>query len=183
MMSTTTGLMTAAELLEMPSGNMRQELVKGELRTMAPAGYEHGTFGGRLATAMGRHALANDLGDVLTSEAGFCLSRNPDTVRAPDVAFVCKARIPNPRPKGFFQGSPDIAVEIISPGDTLEEVEDKVAEYLEAGTVAVWVLNPRRRTVSVHSPDGRVRRLQATDLLEGGDVFPGFSIAVSALFC
>ena len=174
--------MTAAELLEMPGGNMRHELVKGELRTMAPAGYEHGTFGGRLSTAMGRHALANDLGDVLTSEAGFCLSGNPDTVRAPDVSFVRKARIPNPRPKGFFKGAPDIAVEIISPGDTLEEVEDKVAEYLEAGTVAVWVLNPRRRTVSVHSPDGRVHRLQISDVLDGGDAFPGFSIGVSEIF-
>ena len=175
--------MTAAELLKMPGGNLRHELVKGELRTTDLPGFEHGIISGRVITAMGRHALANDLGDVLNSEAGFCLSRDPDTVRAPDVAFVCKGRMPNPRPKGFFEGSPDIAVEVISPGDTMEEVEDKVAEYLEAGTVAVWVLNPRRRTVSVHSPDGRVRRLQATDLLEGGDVFPGFSIAVSALFC
>lgn len=174
--------MTAAKLLEMPGDNMRHELVRGELRTMPPAGFEHGFLGARLLGRMAAHAEAHGLGIILNSETGFFLLHDPDTVCAPDIAYVCKSRLPSPLPKGYFQGAPDIAVEIISPGDTLEEVEDKVAEYLEAGTVAVWVLNPRRRTVSVHSPDGAVRRLQVSDILEGGDVFSGFSIAVSDIF-
>src|SRR5881628_1829499 len=108
-MPRTPGLMTAAELLAMRSDDLRHELVKGELRTAPPNGFEHGVLGSNLAARVHQHAIANDLGRVLNSGTGFYLSRDPDTVRAPDVAFVGKARIPSPPPKGFFEGAPDLA--------------------------------------------------------------------------
>ncbi len=174
--------MTAAELLAMPSDDLRHELVKGELLTMAPAGFEHGSLGLGLAARMKMHAIERDLGDILNSDTGFYLSRNPDTVRAPDVAFVKKSRVPSPKPKGFFEGAPDLAVEVISPGDTLQEVEDKVGDYLDAGAHSVWTLNPRRRTVTAYSHDGTFKILHENDSLDGGDVFPGFSVRVGDLF-
>lgn len=174
--------MTGEELLKMP-GSQRCELVKGELRMMAPAGFDHGAVISHLNNRLLRFVYDNGLGELLGAETGFRLSRKPDTVRAPDASFVRKDRIPAAgRPKGYFEGAPDLAVEVLSPGDTAEEIEEKVDDYLAAGSPLVWVVNPRRRTVTVHRLDANPVVLRIEDTLDGADVLPGFTMKLSEVF-
>ena len=182
-MATTTTLMTADELLAMPDdGFHRYELVKGELITMAPAGGEHGAIGSRTDRRIGIFVEQNDLGEAFNSDTGFIIDTNPDTVRAPDVSFVRKERIPaDGIPKGFMPLAPDLAVEVISPSDSYTEVAEKVAQLLEAGTQLVVLIDPRTRTVSLHY-DGGIDRLTEADTLTLGDALPGFECAVGELF-
>lgn len=182
-MTTTTHPMTADELLQMPSDGRRYELVQGELKSMTPAGAGHGAIIIHLAAPLAQHVLAHRLGEVFGAETGFILARNPDTVRAPDIAFVAAARIPpGGLPDGYFPGAPDLAVEVVSPGDTLYEVEDKVMAWRSAGTRLVWVVNPRRRTVTVQDDAGTVTVLQGQDELSGGAVVTGFQVRLSTIF-
>ncbi|MHC4974834.1 MAG: Uma2 family endonuclease [Planctomycetota bacterium] len=171
---------TADQLLK--AGDIgRCELVRGELRRMIPAGDEHGRITGKLTCAVGNHVMAGRLGVFHGAETGFVLSRDPDTVRAPDVAFTRAERAAAPV-RGFTPGAPDLAVEVLSPDDRPGYVREKVAEWLEAGACAVWVVDPRVRTVTVHAPPGDPRVLQETDVLDGGDVLPGFTLAVREIF-
>src|SRR5688500_6257676 len=124
---------TAEDLWAMPTVDGRRELVRGEVREMPPGGFDHGAIGMNIAVRLGAHVAQNRLGVVLGADTGFVLSRNPDTVRAPDVAFVAAARIPaSGRTVRFWEGAPDVAIEVVSPGDTVEEVEEKVDHYLDA---------------------------------------------------
>jgi Uma2 family endonuclease len=182
-MSVATQVITAEELFRMPQDGFRYELVKGELKRMAPAGGEHGTITYDLGFLLGQHVKANNLGVLFTAETGFKIETDPDTVLAPDIAFVRRERIPKEGiPKGYWPGPPDLAVEIISPNDTYEEVEEKVAQWLLAGTAAVWVINPRRRTVTVYRSLTDITVLTETDELTGGDVVPGFRCPVAKIF-
>lgn len=175
--------MTADELLAMPHDGLWRELVRGELRTMTPSGSRHGGITGRVTTILGRHVEKHALGEVLGAETGFTLASDPDTVRAPDVAFVRRERVPSEGlPEGFWPGAPDLAVEVLSPSDTNYEVEEKVDQWLRAGARAVWVLNPRRRTLTVHRPGEQPLALAETDILHGGDAVPQFSCVVATLF-
>jgi len=181
-MAITPKLMTADELLDLPDDGMRHELVRGELRTMAPPGYGHGKLASRIDRRLGPYVETHRLGEV-TGEVGFVLSGNPDTVRAPDVAFIMRARLPSPESEaGYFRGAPDLAIEIISPNDRYGEVDEKVAEWLAAGARLVFVVNPRRKTVAVHRADGTVSVLGVDDALDGEDVVPGWSLALRDLF-
>ena len=181
-MTTTPQLLTADDLWRMPN-NQRRELVKGELRTMAPAGFEHGAVIMNLSVRLAQHVNANRLGVVVGAETGFVLARNPDTVRGADVAFVSTACLPQgPLPISFFPGAPDVAVEVVSPGDTMVEVQEKVGDYLAGCTKVVWVVNPRHKTVTVHRPQTPPFVLRQADTLTGDDVVPGFSCAVSEIF-
>jgi Uma2 family endonuclease len=176
-------LMTAEDLWRLPDDGMRHELVRGELRTMPPGGYEHGLRTSILDRSLGNHVEEHDLGDVLTNEPGFRLASDPDTVRAPDVAFVSRARADAAGDvTRFWAGAPDLAIEVISPGDLYTEVEEKVAEYLEAGTRMVLVVNPRRRTVAVHRPNRPPRILTIDDAIDGEDVVPGWTLPLRRLF-
>ena len=183
-MTTTTTLMTAEELLVMPDdGFRRYELVKGELITMAPAGAEHGAIGSRACRRIGTFVESNDFGEVFNSDTGFIISTDPDTVRAPDVSFVRKERIPaDGLPKGFFPGPPDLAVEVISPSDSYTEVAEKVAQLLEAGTQLVVLIDPRTKTIALHHHNGAIDRLTETDTLTFGDVLPDFECPIAELF-
>ena len=182
-MSTATHLMTAEELLLLPKNGHRYELIKGELKQMTPAGSEHGGRGMRLSWRLAQFVEVNGLGWVFLAETGFKIATDPDTVRAPDLAFVRNERIPETGlPRGYFPGAPDLAVEVVSPGDTVEEVEDKIAEWLEAGAQLVWIVNPRRRTVAVHRDGSEVRVLRENDILDGEDVVPGFTLRVAEIF-
>jgi Uma2 family endonuclease len=182
-MSTTFQTITADELFAMPKDGFRYELVKGELRKMSPAGTEHGAIIFNLSTLLGQHIKANNLGQGFGAETGFKLAGNPDTVRAADIAFVRRERIPETGiPKNFWQTSPDLAVEVLSPGDSYEEVDEKVEDWLTAGTRAVWIVNPRRRSVSVYRTMTDVTRLSESDELDGDDVVPGFRCNVSEIF-
>ncbi len=181
-MSTSTRHVTAAELFAMPN-NARRELVRGEVREMAPAGSNHGSVTNRFAYYLSRHVYANDLGEVFAAETGFRLQKNPDTVRGADVSFIAKARIPKDgAPIGFWPGAPDLAVEVVSPGDTLEEVEEKVDDYLSAGARMVVVITPRRRTVTVHRPGANPVILRGANVLDAADVVPGFLCKISDIF-
>lgn len=182
-MSTTTRTMTADELFEMPHGNFRYELVAGELRQMSPTGAMHGIVTMRLSAPIFNHAQMNNLGFVFGAETGFKLASNPDTVRAPDIAFVSRERmLPDADINKFLPVVPDLVVEVVSPTDTLYEVEEKIAEWLAAGALAVWVANPKRRTVTVHRAGHAPQILSEADSIEGGEALPGFSYSLAGLF-
>jgi len=179
----TTSLVTADQLLRMPSDGSRYELVAGEIRKMAPAGWEHGAIGGRLHVLLGRFVLEHALGTLFGAETGFFLARDPDTVRAPDIAFIRKARLPPPPPReAFWPGAPDLAVEVVSPGDTVHDVDEKVQAWLAAGCLVVWVVNPQWRTVTVYRSARDIRTLTEDDELTGGDVVPDFRCRVADIF-
>ena len=175
-------LMTAEELLHLNLPDKRTELVRGVLVVREPAGYEHGDIAARLLVRIGSFVETNSLGSVLAAETGFTLARNPDTVRAPDVAFITRARIPEPRPRGFAELAPDLAVEVLSPDDRPGEVLAKVADWLDAGTRLVWVVDPIRSAARVYRADGTESVLDASRVLAGEDVLPGFECALEELF-
>jgi Uma2 family endonuclease len=182
-MSTTT-FVTADELLALPTGmGKRYELVAGELRVMSPSGWRHGKVVGTLHTKLGSYVEKHDLGMVFGAETGFRLASNPDTVLAPDISFVSKKRIPSPPPQdAFWPGAPDLAVEVLSPGDRTGEVDEKIESWLDAGCAAVWVVDPKLETVTIYVSRTNVQVKTAGEALEGDPVLPTFSCAVSELF-
>jgi Uma2 family endonuclease len=182
-MSTTTQLITADDLLRMPDDGLRYELVKGRLIPMPPAGNIHGKRTMRLGWRLAQHVEANNLGVVFAAETGFKLASNPDTVRGVDIAFVSQQRVEEAGDvEGYWPGAPDLAVEVVSPGDTYTEVEQKVAEYLDAKAKAVWVVNPRRRSITVYRSLSDITILTEQDTLDAQDVVPGFRCRVSEVF-
>lgn len=176
--------MTSEELFRLPGGRgHRYELVKGELRQMTPAGFDHGVVIMNLAAPMSQFVRRQNLGVVCGAETGFKIERDPDTVRAPDIAFVRRDRLPTSgRPTGFWDGAPDLAVEVLSPSDTGLEVEEKVRSWLAAGASAVWVVSPKNRTVTIHRAGTAPRTLSEPESLDGEDVVPGFRMRVADIF-
>lgn len=182
-MTPTTQKITAEDLLRLPDDSFRYELVKGELIKMAPAGDEHGDLAMEVGGHIWQHVKTHKLGKVYAAETGFQISSNPDTVRAPDVAFVSQQRIDEVGPvRGYRPGAPDLAIEVISPNDTYTEVQDKVLTWLEAGARMVVVLNPRRRTVTVYRSRTDIIVLTEEDMLDGQDVVPGWTLPIKDLF-
>jgi Uma2 family endonuclease len=182
-MAITPRLMTADELFDLPDDGMRHELVRGELRTMPPTGLGHGEEESILDGSLGPYVRSRKLGRVFVGEPGFILAVNPDTVRAPDVAFITHERLaPTGVPTGYFRGVPDLAVEVVSPNDRYTDVAEKIAEWLEHGVRMVVVVDPRRKAVDVHRPGQPTRTLGMNDTLDGQDVVPGWSLAVRDLF-
>ena len=180
---TTIQTITAEELLQQPDDGFRYELVKGELVKMAPAGSEHGKLAMRVGWRLAQHVESQNLGNVYAAETGFQLASNPDTVRAPDVAFVRQERVAEAgEVRGFWPGAPDLAVEVVSPGDTYAEVEDKVLDWLDAGTLMVAVVNPRQRTVTIYRSRADIVILTRDDLLDGNNVVPGWILPIRELF-
>lgn len=174
---------TAADLERLPNDGFRYELVDGEVRKMTPASNEHGKIAMRVAWRLAQHVETHGLGSVYAAETGFRLASDPDTVRAPDVAFVSQARLDAVGTvAGYWPGAPDLAVEVVSPGDRYAEVAEKVAAWLAAGTQMVVVVEPPQRTVVVHRADGVTRTLREGDVLEGGAVVPGWRVPVAELF-
>ncbi len=181
---TSTTLVTADQLLHMPKdGYHHYELVAGELRIMTPAGWRHGDVAGRLYDLVAAHVHSHGLGKVFAAETGFLLARDPDTVRAPDVAFLANEHIPATLPaETFWPGAPDLAVEVVSFDDTAREVDEKARAWLAAGSRMVWVVNPKSRTVDVYRPAVDVETLTEGDSLSGGDVLAGFACPVAEIF-
>lgn len=167
----------------MPDDGYRYELVAGELRKMVPAGWRHGTVAGHLHTLLGAHVKQRKLGTVLGADPGFLLSRDPDTVLAPDIAFIKKERlVRQTSEETFWPGAPDLAVEVVSPSDTVSDVDDKVKSWLEAGASMVWVVNPKWRSMTVYRSATEIKTLTENDELTGEDVVPGFSCRVGDVF-
>ena len=174
---------TAEELLRTPDDGLRRELIRGEVRTMAPAGYQHGRIAQNLASSLDRHVRERGLGVVLAAETGFKIVGNPDSVRAADAAFVSVERAEAAgEVAGYWPGAPDLAVEVVSPNDRFAEVEEKVADWLTAGTRMVIVVNPRARTVTVRLSESEARILSEEEILDGGQVVPGWTLSVSDVF-
>lgn len=180
----TTGTrMTAEELLRMPDDGYRYELVRGELVKMAPAGRRHGRLDMRIGWRLAQYVEAHQLGEVHTADTGFRLASRPDTVRAPDVSFLQQNRMAEVGDvEGYWPGAPDLAVEVISPSDTYTDVENKVTEWLDAGTAMVVVVNPRHETVTVYRSRTEIAILTREERLDGGDVVPGWSLDLQELF-
>jgi len=175
--------MTADELLAMPDDGYRYELVNGELIRMAPTGHKHGIVTMHVAGPLYRYVKDNNLGEVYGAESGFVVSQDPDTVRAPDVAFVRRERIEIAgEVKSYWMGAPDLAVEVVSPGDTVSGVEEKVAEWLESGARMVWVVSPKLHTVTVYRSLTDIVTLTEKNRLDGADVVPGFQMNVAEIF-
>lgn len=176
-------LLTAEDLLRLPDDGRRHELIAGELRTMAPAGEEHGGIALTIGADLNRHVRAHKLGLVVGAETGFLLATDPDLVRAPDAAFVARERVrATGVVPGYRQGAPDLAIEVVSPHDLYTEVEEKVETWLAHGARLVIVVDPRRRTVRVQRSLTEVRHLTVEDTLEGEDVVPGWALPVRELF-
>ena len=182
-MTTEARVITAEELLRMPDDGFRYELVRGELRKMAPSGHEHGRVAMRFGSRLAQHVDAQNLGVVYAAETGFLIDHDPDTVRAPDVAFVCHDRLElADQTRGYFPAAPDLAIEVVSPGDTYSEVEEKAMTWLAAGTRLVLVADPRKRTVTRYRGFDDITILTEADTVDGGDVVPGWTIRVAELF-
>ena len=173
---------TAEELFNMPDDGYRYELVRGKLRKMAPTGGEHADISADIHISLGVYVRENRLGRTRIAEPGFILERDPDSVRAPDIAFVGQERIEAiGKTTRYWPEAPDLAIEVISPNDRYSEVNEKVADYLAAGTRMVVVVNPRNRTVNVHTPDNTIT-LEMGDTLDGGEVVPGWQMPVADMF-
>jgi Uma2 family endonuclease len=172
MATTTKRAATEEDLLAMPKDGQKYELVDGEIR-VSPAGDRHSYVGAQLVALLVAFVKQHRLGYVMGADAGFRLpSKN---VRSPDASFVASGRFPRDEvPDDFGSLAPDLAVEVLSPGDRPRYVLDKVGEYLEAGVRLVWVIDPRKGTATVYRSLSDVRKLGAEDSFDGEDVLPGF---------
>jgi Uma2 family endonuclease len=179
-MSTKT-LLTSDELERMPADDsVRTELDEGELIRMPPAGWDHGSYGAEITALLRNHVKEHNLGKVVTADAGFRLG--DETVRAPDVAFVRKARLGALASKGFAKGAPDLAVEIFSPSDSVPQLMRKVKQYFAAGCHTVWIVYPDSKEVHVLEASGRDDLLHEGDVIEALELLPGFSVLVAEFF-
>ena len=174
-------LMTAEELQRTPLPDRRTELVRGVLMVREPGGSTHGLVAMNIGADLAVHARRTGAGAVFAAETGFKLTADPDTVRAPDAAFVSRARLPDPRPAGYLALAPDLVVEVLSPNDRPGELLAKVADWLTAGTRLVWVIDPERRLARVYRQDGTETIVEAGGGLDGEDVLPGFACPLSTI--
>jgi Uma2 family endonuclease len=164
---------TEADLRAMPDDGYKYELVDGEIRRMSPAGGRHGDAGAQLIALLVAFVKARRLGRVFTPDTGFRLPSG--NVRSPDVSFVATGRFENEKaPIDYIPLAPDLAVEVLSPGDRPRELLDKVGEYLEAGVRLAWVIDPESRTATRYRSLNDVGVFFADDDLDGEDVLPGF---------
>jgi Uma2 family endonuclease len=180
--------MTAREFLALPEDGWRYELVRGRLVRMSPTGFEHSNIAWNLLRALDSFVNAHGLGTVTIPEAGFIISRagEPDTVLAPDAAFIPKARMPRPGSpdwKGFPRLAPDLVVEIASPSQSRPDLAAKAGLWLSAGVRLVWAVWPERREVDVWRPGStNATTLGPGDQLDGEDVLPDFVYPIGSLF-
>ena len=181
-MTTITQLISAKEFAEMspPADGSTQELVRGEIVTMPRPKPRHGFVQANIGALLIHHTKPNRLGRVFL-ESGVILEREPDTVRGPDVCFYSIARLPDV-PDDFFEIPPDIVVEVLSPNDRRRAIQEKINEYIAAGTNLVWVVDPVARTVMVYAGSTRGIELSENDTMTGGDVLPGFACKVAEFF-
>jgi Uma2 family endonuclease len=181
-MSQNTQVMTADELLSLPDCGQRYELVQGELRMMSPAGGRHGRIALKLARRLGDYVEQQNLGETFAAETGFLLKQNPDTVRAPDVAFVSHARLGKRADyTGYLPVAPDLVAEVVSPNDSSSAVEKKALDWLAAGVVVVLVVDPQTKTIRAYRSTQEIR-VYAEGCIDLDDVMVGCELNVAELF-
>jgi len=171
---------TVEELRNFATDDDDYELIEGVLAPMPPVDLNHGRVHSNLFRVLVNHAHEHRLGEVV-SEVGFILHRHPDSVLAPDLAFIRANRYPD-ETHGFAQLTPDLVVEIISPGNSLGEIERKIAIYLEAGVKSIWIAYPRQKQIVVHSPGNPPAVIAEGDDLSNSDLLPGLTISVADIF-
>ncbi|MGH2460488.1 MAG: Uma2 family endonuclease [Chloroflexota bacterium] len=183
-MAVNTRPMTADEAIELHARTgARYEIVEGEPREMAPTGGEHGGTEVRVASRLDRFVEDHPIGRVFAGEVLCRLKREPETARAADVAFMRAERLPDGRlPVGPIDGSPDLVVEIISPGESAIDVQEKIALWIEGGAAVVWTLNPRRRSVTIWRTSGASPERRGDDEIDAEPVLPGFRCRARDLF-
>jgi Uma2 family endonuclease len=174
-----TGLMTADELERLDLPGKSTELVRGRLIVREPPSSYHGHVAAKLLFVLGQHVYARNLGWLFGQDTGFRIGSNPDTVRAPDVAFTSKKRQPEIQKRGYGALAPDLVAEILSPDDRPGEVLSKVGDWLAAGVRLVFVIDPVRREVRVYRADGGQSVVTEGGRLDGEDVLPGFSCSLA----
>jgi len=149
---------------------------------MTPAGFEHGRIAINISSPLDRFVRKQGLGVVTGAETGFQIGHDPDTVRAPDVGFICTDRVPSETTAGFFQGPPDLAVEVLSPNDRASAVTAKVQDWLAAGCRAVWVVDPGTKSVAIYRSLDQIVVLGESESLTGNDLLPDFSLPAAEIF-
>ena len=174
-------LITADELLAMPRDGRRYELLRGVVVDKMPTGDPHGDTVPYISHALFGYAAERDYGVVRAGEPGYRLEREPDTVRAPDVVWIAPGRIPAGT-QGYPELAPDLAVEVKSPGNSYPELAAKAAMWLSYGSREVWVADPERVTITVYRLYQEPLTLTEDEVLEGGDLLPGFAVPVWRLF-
>ncbi|HEY9516242.1 MAG TPA: Uma2 family endonuclease [Gemmatimonadaceae bacterium] len=174
-------MMTADELERVSIPGKSTELIRGRLIVREPPGTLHGRAAAKLAHLVGAFVWPRQLGDVFAQDTGFKIESNPDTVRAPDLAFLARDRTSQLPPRGYAPLAPDLIVEIVSPDDSASEVLSKIAAWLEAGVRLEWVIDPRRSVAQVYRGDGSISLIAADGLLDGEDVLPGFTCALAEI--
>lgn len=176
--------LTADDLWRMGEGDVRRELVDGEIIEMPPANAFHGWVASKMCRWLGEHVERHGAGMVVVGDVGFVLNlpNDPERVRAPDVAFISHGRVEGGRlPERFFPGAPDLAIEVLSPSDNPVGVQRKVRDYLDAGAKLVWVIASEAKMATVYRADGSARLLREEEALDGEDVLPGLRIPLSDL--
>jgi Uma2 family endonuclease len=169
---------TAEDLMRIEG---RVELEDGKLIEMSPTKKIHNRISVQLLRFIMRHVDVEQLGEIVIPDTGFRLQKEPEIIRIPDMAFIPKDRI-TPLDDDFYNIAPDLAVEIMSPGNTVKEIDQRVVEYFAAGTRLMWVIYPKTRRVHVFTSDRDVTILNVGDTLTGGDVLPGFVLPLANLF-
>ena len=174
---------TDEAFMALPDDGHHYEIINGELIDMGNSGALHGYVCSLALAALAGYILPKKLGVILDSSTAFKMKNG--NKRSPDIAFFAKERLQGMAvlPSGYLEGAPDLAVEVLSPGNTVEEIEDKLTEYFENGSRLVWVIHPTQHYVLVYrsaqEPD---RLLKGKDSLDGEEVIPGFSLAIADLF-
>jgi len=183
MSATSTALMTAEELMELPKDGFRYELINGELEKMPSPGPPHGRIAFRLNVCLGSFILDHELGEGFANDTGFKLTSNPDTVLAPDFAFVTNERYrEGSKTEGYWPGPPDLAVEVLSPSDRPGKVKLKISRWFSFGTRQVWIVDPKHSTVTVYRSPSDVTTFSGSDDLEAQDLFPGLQLSLDKIF-
>src|SRR6266550_300029 len=178
----TSQLLTAQDVERISLPGKVTELIRGQLVVREPPGTRHGAIAATLAYHLNDFVRRRELGTVFAQDTGFKIASDPDTVRAPDVAFVARARVERIPPRGYAELAPDLLAEILSPDDRPAEVLAKVADWLAAGTELVWLVDPERLEVRVYRRDGSLAVVHAAESLDGEDVLPGFSCPLAQVF-
>jgi Uma2 family endonuclease len=175
--------MTAEEFMNLPDDDLRHELINGEVITMPLPKFPHSRAAMRLGVPLLKFVSDHDLGEFFISEVGFQLTWNPDTVLGPDLAFISKERLKEVgEVEGYWQGPPDLAVEVRSPGDRRGKVNKKISQWLGFGTKQVWIVEPKHSTVTVYRSETDTTMFSGSDFLEAEDLFPGFRLSLDRIF-